>query len=59
MSSLVQGAYGIREICLSVPSVVGRSGIEKHVEIKLWPKEQTSLQNSGRALKATLANVQR
>ncbi len=59
VSSLVQGAYGIREICLSVPSVVGRSGIEKHVEIKLWPKEQTSLQNSGRALKATLANVQR
>src|SRR5712664_470497 len=33
VSSLVQGAYGLRDICLSVPSVVGRQGVEKHVEI--------------------------
>jgi L-lactate dehydrogenase len=59
VSSLVQGAYGIRDICLSVPSVVGRTGVEKHVEIKLWPKEQTALQNSARALKETLNKVQR
>lgn len=57
VSSLVQGAYDIRDICLSVPSVVGRSGVQKHVEIKLWPKEQMALQNSARALKETLANV--
>jgi len=57
VSSLVQGTYGIRDICLSVPSVVGRSGIEKHVEIKLWPKEQMALQQSARALQDTLAKV--
>src|SRR5207249_7617361 len=44
VSSLVQGAYDIRDICLSVPSVVGRGGVLKHVEIKLWPKEQMALQ---------------
>src|SRR5580704_8149052 len=38
VSSLVQGAYEIRDICLSVPSVVGRGGVESHVNIKLWPK---------------------
>src|ERR1043165_1365409 len=43
LSSLVQGAYEIRDICLSVPSVVGRGGVLKHVEIKLWPKEQMAL----------------
>lgn len=59
VSSLIQGAYGVRDICLSVPSVVGRAGVEKHVEIKLWPKEHTALQNSGRALKETLNKVQR
>lgn len=59
VSSLVQGAYGVRDICLSVPSVVGQTGVEKHVEIKLWPKEQTALQNSARALKDTLNKVQR
>lgn len=57
VSSLVQGAYGIRDVCLSVPSVVGRRGVEQHVEIKLWPKEITGLQNSARALQDTLARV--
>lgn len=57
VSSLVQGAYGIDDICLSVPSVVGRKGVLKHVEIKLWPKELMGLQQSARALKETLGKV--
>ena len=57
VSSLAQGAYGIRDVCLSVPSMVGREGILRHVELKLWPKEQTALQNSARALKETLAKA--
>lgn len=57
VSSLVQGTYDIRDICLSVPTVVGRGGIEKQVEIKLWPKEQLGLQLSAKALKDTLAKV--
>src|SRR6266851_5124018 len=57
VSSGIQGAYDIRDICLSVPSVLGRQGIERHVEIKLWPKEVMGLQNSAKALKDTLAKV--
>jgi L-lactate dehydrogenase len=57
VSSLVLGAYDIRDICLSVPSVVGRKGIEKQLELKLWPKELMGLQASSRALKETLAKV--
>jgi L-lactate dehydrogenase len=57
VSSLVQGVYGIRNVCLSVPSVVGRGGIERQVEIKLWPKELTGLQQSARALADTFAKV--
>jgi L-lactate dehydrogenase len=57
VSSLIQGAYDIRDICLSVPSVVGRGGVLKHVEIKLWPKEHMALQASARTLKDTLAKV--
>ncbi len=57
VSSLVQGAYGIHNICLSVPSIVGRKGVEKHVEIKLWPKEAMGLQQSAKALSDTLAKV--
>jgi L-lactate dehydrogenase len=57
VSSLVQGAYDIRDSCLSVPSVVGRGGVRRHVEIKLWPKEIMALQQSARALRDTLAKV--
>src|SRR5258707_136314 len=57
VSSLIQRAYDIRDICLSVPSIVGRSGVDKHVEIKLWPKETLGLQQSAKALKDTLAKV--
>ncbi len=57
VSSLIQGAYDIRDVCLSVPSVVGRQGVERHVEIKLWPKEVLGVQNSAKALKDTLAKV--
>ncbi len=57
VSSMQQGAYGIRGVCLSVPSIVGRGGVEQHVEIKLWPKELAALQQSARALQQTLATV--
>ena len=57
VSSLQQGAYGLRNICLSVPTVVGRRGVMEHVEINLWPKEKLALQNSAKALQDTLAKV--
>src|SRR5215831_18906294 len=57
VSSLVQRAYDIRDTCLSVPSIVTRKGVEKHVELKLWPKELMALQQSARALGDTLARV--
>jgi L-lactate dehydrogenase len=57
VSSLVQGAYDIRDVCLSVPSIIGRTGVTHQIELKLWPKETTGLQQSARALKDTLAKV--
>ncbi len=58
VSSWVQGAYGIRDVCLSVPTVVGRAGVIDQVEIDLWPKEKQGLEASARALKETLKSVQ-
>ncbi len=57
VSSLQQGAYGIRDICLSVPTRVGRQGVIEQVEIELWPKEKMALQQSAKALKETLSKV--
>lgn len=57
VSSYMRGAYGIRDVCLSVPTVVGRGGAEQHIEVELWPKELNALQASARALKDMLAKV--
>ena len=57
VSSRINGAYGIRDICLSVPTVVGRAGIVNHIELELWPKELQGLQASAKALKDTRAKI--
>lgn len=57
VSSLQNGCYGVRDISLSVPTVIGKGGVQKHVEIELWPKEKLGVQKSGKSLKETLAKV--
>lgn len=57
VSSLQKGAYQLRDVCLSVPTVVGRAGVLGHVEVDLWPKERMGLQNSARVLQETIAKV--
>lgn len=57
VSSLMNGAYGLRDVAISVPTAVGRTGVLGHVEIELWPKEKTGLQNSARVLRETIDKV--
>ena len=57
VSTVQQGAYGLRGVALSVPTVVGRAGALSHVEVELWPKEAQALQTSARALQETYAKV--
>ena len=57
VSSLVNGPYGIRDVCLSVPTVVGRKGVEGQLEIELWPKEISALQHSAQVLRETIDAV--
>lgn len=57
ISSQQHGCYGLRDISISVPTIVGRAGVIDHLEINLWPKEIQGLQASGRALKDTLKLV--
>lgn len=57
VSTVQQGAYGLRGVSLSVPTIVGRAGALAHVEVELWPKELQALQASARALQETFAKV--
>lgn len=58
VSSTQRGkAYGLRDVSISVPTIVGRDGVLEHVELDLWPKEKQGLQASARALQETLRAV--
>ncbi|MEO1990713.1 MAG: lactate/malate dehydrogenase family protein [Pirellulales bacterium] len=57
ISTVMQGAYGLRDVSISVPTVIGRSGAEKVVELDLWPKENQGLRRSAGVLQDTLQNV--
>lgn len=57
ISTLQQGAYGVRSVCLSVPTEVGRGGIMRHVELPLTPKERLGLQHSAALLTETMRQV--
>jgi len=57
ISSVQQGAYGIRDVALSVPTIVGRQGVVDRLEIELWPKEVQGLRNSGNVLRQTVNTV--
>jgi L-lactate dehydrogenase len=58
VSTLLQGPYGIRDVCLSVPTEVGCGGVRKQIELALSPKERLGLQNSARVLRETISAVE-
>lgn len=57
VSTVQTGAYGLRDVSISVPTVVGSAGVLRHVELELWPKESQALLNSANSLKQALAKV--
>lgn len=57
VSSLQNGAYDIQDVCLSVPTVVGRKGVLSQLEMEFWPKEVRGIQNSGKVLRETINKV--
>lgn len=54
ISSLMQGEFGLNDICLSIPTVIGQNGVEKVVDIYLNNDENEKLQTSAKALKDVL-----
>jgi L-lactate dehydrogenase len=58
VSTWQQGLYGVRDICLSVPTVVGCGGVREQLELPLIPKERMGIQNCGRVLHGILDQVE-
>jgi len=57
ISTLMTGQYGVRDICLSLPSVVGENGVEEILTLSMNTEEQEGFRASANQLKATLHNM--
>jgi len=52
-SALLEGEYGLEDLCIGVPVILGRNGIEKIVELDLNNSEMDKLKESAEGVKAT------
>ena len=59
VSSVIQGRYGVEEICLGLPSVVGQNGIEAVLDPPLSYEERKRLESSAAKLRALLDEMKR
>ena len=58
VSHMIHGAYGIEDVVLSMPAIVGADGVETDIPIKLSGEEALKLKESADALKEILASLE-
>ena len=57
VSTLLTGQYGISDVCLGIPCVVGKNGIEEILEIPLNETEKKNIIRSANALQNAIATI--
>jgi L-lactate dehydrogenase len=58
VSTLLTGQYGLHDVCLSTPCIVGECGVESILELHLNEAEQKSLEASAAVLQHAYAQLQ-
>jgi len=58
-AAYLSGEYGVKDLYVGVPVVIGEKGVERIVEIKLNPAERAEFRKSVSAVKGLLAAVKR
>jgi len=57
VSTLLDGEFGINEVCLSVPCVVSEGGVKNIIRCNFSMDEQVSLTNSANILKQAIDQI--
>jgi len=57
VSTLLSGEYGLHDVCLSVPCVVGRGGVVRIVEAELAEQEYAALHRSAEVIRANFPSA--
>ncbi len=58
VSTLLEGEYGIDDVCLGIPCVVGKDGVLQVIEANLTPEEKTLLQKSAAIVESAQKELQ-
>ena len=58
VSVVLEGQYGLRDLCLSIPAIVGQDGVETVLEIPLDPEEHEALLASARQLEQVIRRLE-
>lgn len=54
-SALLEGEYGMQDLCIGVPAILGKDGLEKIVELELDKAEKNKMKESAEGVKKTNA----
>jgi malate dehydrogenase len=58
LSTYLEGEYGTTGVCIGVPAILGKNGVEKIVEVELLPEEKASFDRGVVTLKEAIATLQ-
>ena len=53
----LQGEYGLHDLYIGVPAIIGKNGVEKIIELQLNSEEKTMFDNSVEAVKKLIAEI--
>ncbi len=57
VSSFLDGQYGIKDVCISVPCVLGDEGVKRTVDAELTSEELQALQTSAQTIRKVLDEI--
>ncbi len=57
LSSYIKDYHGVKNVCLSVPTIINRNGIKEHILIPLNSLEKKQLKKSANSIKSVLKGI--
>ena len=57
VSTVFQGEYGIRDVCLSVPSIIGVNGVQQRLEERWEEQEFQAFRRSAEKMEQVLKKI--
>ena len=58
VSACLQGEYGVKDLCLGVPAIIGANGVEKIIELQLTLEEREGFEQSVAVIKNSVESLE-